>query len=210
MASSGRSGEQENAVALVAPTRARAEAAAERLQGLWNGNPLAAASLAAALAGPVRPRVLLCPLGRSLDGDLAFLRRVRQRLLWPAPGEGLRAAIAGLRGEHPGGTGKSSRRRGPGRHSALLLEGTVTPGRARKALASANRDWIVEDPFSVRLTDRQLRELARHGVTWFVLEPVVVEALLASPALARARDRWRNLLPRGTRVLPWKPGRDAS
>jgi hypothetical protein len=40
--------------------------------------------------------------------------------------------------------------------------------------------------------------LRRLGIRWATLEPVEVIALVASPALARARAKWARLLPGGT------------
>ena len=56
--------------------------------------------------------------------------------------------------------------------TALLLEGDVDAERARAALASPVRRWIVEHPGRVRLSARDLGRLRAHGVTWSALEPV--------------------------------------
>lgn len=162
-------------------------------------------SEASYLAAPAAPRrIVLCPPGVSVAGDLAFLERVAARLLWPAPPARMADAIGGIRGEEmpapPRSRGASAgprRARGP----ALLLEGTVDAARARAALrASPTRDWIVESAVRVRLTTLALSLLAREGVRWTTLDPIVVVALYASPELARRRAAWRGLLPQGTPV----------
>jgi hypothetical protein len=149
-------------------------------------------------------RVVLCPAGRSVAGDVAFLRGVAARLLWPPPPARLAEAIEGIRAgddappvvvatrRRPGG-----RRRGP----ALLLEGRVDAARARAALRdSRTRDWIVESAGSVRLSPRALARTAKEGVRWSVLEPVAVEGVWATRSLARGRRAWRALLPPRTAV----------
>jgi hypothetical protein len=47
--------------------------------------------------------------------------------------------------------------------------------------------------------------LHQFGVRWRALEPVTVVAVLACPTLARARSRWKRLLPAGTRVMVLSP-----
>ena len=43
-------------------------------------------SLDGYLAAAAAPdRIVLCPAGKDLDADLAFLREAKARLLWPAP-----------------------------------------------------------------------------------------------------------------------------
>ena len=191
-------------ITIVAPTVARARAARRTLGLVWEGASLVPLSLRTFLERGCRSPILLCPDGRGLDADLAFLRRVRARILWPAPDGDLAAAIAGLRGEHPpplAGPAKVPPASGDApRKRALLLEGLVESARARAALASQRRHWIVESPLRVRLTERELEELRREGVRWTALEPVRVAALLASPALLRAREQWRDLLPPRTKV----------
>ena len=180
--------------------------------------PVAAArSLAGAVAGrfsldeycaaPSAPdRVMLCPSGESLDGDLAFLRAVRRRLLWPAPPPDIAAAVAGLVTDAPANRGRAGTRRAGSRSSALLLEGTVTSERARAALESPERLWIVESARHVLLSGAELDALARVGVRWAALRPVQVEGVLAGAALFAARSRWRRLVPGGRAVRPTSPG----
>lgn len=149
-------------------------------------------------------RIVLCPAGRSIQSDLAFLRRVAGRLLWPSPSADLRDAIGGLRAVASPATSRSARpprRSASGVVAALLLEGRVDAARARAVLESSPlRDWIVETPRHVRLPERLGAALARAGVRWSALEPVEVVALFARPELLRARARWRTLLGRGTPV----------
>ncbi len=194
--------DRSHAIALVAPSARRARAAARELGGLWKRQPVTPCTLAAFLAGPEASRVLLCPAGRKAEADLAFLTEARRRVLWPPPEADLGAAVAGLRGEHPASPrslpAKETRSRG--RKSALLMEGIVSARRAELAATSAQRDWIAESPFHVRVAGPRLRELAARGVRWFALRPVRLEAVLASPILARSSRSWRGLLPPGTRV----------
>src|ERR1700737_3055351 len=88
-----------------------------------------------------------------------------------------------------------------GRRRALLLEGVVDAQRARAALASDLRQWIVESPFAVRLSARERQRLEKAGVSWFALAPARLVALVASPKLARERRQWRALLPPRTKVI---------
>lgn len=193
------------------------------------------AGLAAALVGPRRPpvaaalgipfaplkrlsldeyvrtrsapdRVVLCPEGRSLDADLAFLHAAKSRLLWPSPPSDIRDAIAGLVSESaqptPGPARKAARSgaRGP-LHAALLLEGLVTRERADHALISPIRLWIVESVRCVDLSEADLEDFAREGVRWAALHPVELAGIAASPALSFARPRW----PHGLRGGPvWR------
>ena len=143
-------------------------------------------------------RLVLVPEGRTLADDLAFVRSARQRALWPAPPPELGGAIAGLRGSHDEPPGSRPRRSAS---SALLLEGEVTPDRARRAAAAAApRDWIVERVQLVRIAAGQLDELRRKGIRWSVLDPVEVVAVLAGESLASARRLWSRLLPSGVPV----------
>jgi hypothetical protein len=91
-------------------------------------------------------------------------------------------AVAGLREPHrrPKRLREDLPRRRPGSMpSALLLEGPVDAARARAALRSAPRDWIVESARHVRLGDRALAALSRRGVAWAALEPVELLAIYA-------------------------------
>ncbi len=200
-------------VALVAPTLSRARGAAA---ALVRGTPAGTSpfSLAGYLASPRAPRrVILCPAGRSVGEDIAFLRDVRDRILWEAPDDVLYDAIAGFLGSSSGSPdrvppGRRARRgtdrEGRGKE-ALLLEGIVGRERALALLEKSARLWIVEGPGRVRLDRRLMDRLRQSGVRWRALEPVSVVAVLASPALARARSRWRHLLPAGTRVTVLGP-----
>lgn len=199
-------------MALVAPTLSRARGAASALERRAEAS-LSLFSLAGYLASPSAPRqVILCPAGRSVAEDIAFLRRARDRTLWEAPDDVLYGAIAGFLGlpDSPdrGPLGRRTRRRaaaGRRESEALLLEGIVNRARARTLLEKTARVWIVERPGRVRLDRRTMDGLHQCGVRWRALEPVTVVAVLASPALARARSRWKRLLPAGTRVLVLGP-----
>ena len=195
-------------VGVIAPTVALARSAAaflaERLP-----EPLSPFALPDYLASPRAPgRIVLCPSGRSVATDVEFLRTARERCLWDAPEETVYSAIEGLLGSVPTAPAPGSgRRRAPivgkragGTATALLLEGTVTSARARALSSHDARLWIVEHPGRVRVDRRLMETLRRKGVRWAALEPVLVLAVVASPRLARARSRWRRLLPPETPV----------
>jgi hypothetical protein len=195
-------------VGVIAPTPALARSAAaflaERLPGA-----LSPFALLDYLASPRAPRrVVLCPSGRSVATDVDFLRAARERVIWDAPEEIVYSAIEGLLGSISpalaSGSGSPrapvSRKRAGGTATALLLEGTVTTARARALSSHDARLWIVEHPGRVHVDRRLMETLRREGVRWAALEPIIVIAVLASPRLARARSRWRRLLPPETPV----------
>ncbi len=195
-------------VACLAPDSRRARAASRAIAERLRGPGVAAYSLGGYADAPGAPRrVVLCPAGRSVPVDLAFLKLASRRLLWPAPHDGFRDAIGGIR-PHPRGprpAGARARRAARpatgGLAAALLLEGPVGPDRVRAALAAAStRHWIVESARLVRLPARLHAALERRGIRWSTLEPIEVVALYASPALARARAKWKALLPDRTPV----------
>jgi hypothetical protein len=200
-------------IACVAPGLRNARAAAAKIAARLPRACMEAFSLAGYLAAPDPPgRVVLCPEGRSLGGDLAFLALVAERLLWPSPSTGFRDAIGGIRA-HPAPPRSAaaaparSHRRTTGVAAALLLEGTVDLARVRAALAAGSpHDWIVESARRVRLSARERQALARRGIRWASLDPVGVVALYANPALARMRARWKGHLPKGTKVWIREPG----
>ncbi len=186
-------------VGLVGPTPAASRRFAAGLASRLPGVTFVPLSLARFRSDREAPaRVVLCPAGASLPGDLAFLEATFRRVLWPPPGVDLWAAIAGLRGSHdePPRGARTPGPRSARRTSALLLEGDVTPEGARRAAASgAPRRWVVERVQRVRISDTGLEELRLRGIRWSVLEPVEVIGVAASPALAGARNRWRRFLP---------------
>jgi hypothetical protein len=194
------------AVVCIAPTGRLSRQAAEEIAAGLPGVPLVTRSIAGYLAAPQDgQRILLCPAGNSVPSDLAFLHRVAWRLLWPAPTADFQDAIGGLRTRGtPHAAARSApepRRPARGLVAALLLEGRVDAARARAVLdSSALRDWIVESPRHVQVSERLGRSLENAGVRWTALEPVEVVALFARPELARARARWRRVLPRETPV----------
>jgi hypothetical protein len=188
-------------VCVVAPTLMRARAAISEISPSWDG-ALEPATLTSFLARRRSIDVLLCPDGSDLSRDLSYLREARSRMLWRAPDADLHAAIAGLRGEEIGPLSRRARQEGEGgRRRALLLEGVVDASRARAALSSDLRQWIVESPFSVQLSARERLRLEKAGVSWFALAPPRLVALAASAQLARARREWRALLPPRTKVI---------
>lgn len=184
---------------LLGPTPAAARRFVPLVENRLPGVPLVPLSLARFLSDRGAPsRIVLCPAGASLAGDLAFLDAVRRRALWPPPGVDLWGAIAGLRGSHddPPRAARAPRPGGSRRASALLLEGDVTPVSARRAASSgAPRLWIVERVQCVRIPEAVLAGLERQRIRWSVLEPVEVVGLAATPELVRARARWRKSLP---------------
>lgn len=191
-------------IAIVGPTAAVARAFKPRLARLLPDATLSVFSLDRFLSDRRAPgRVVLCPAGRSVRDDIAFLVDARRRALWPRPGDELAGAIAGLRGSHDERHSAPDRPRG-GRArtvAALLLEGDVTSARAHRAAASgAPRNWIVERVQSVRIPSAGLEELRRLGIRWAALEPVEVVALAASLELALAPSRWASRLPAGVPV----------
>lgn len=202
MHNSGRS--RPNRLALVAPTAADARGLRPAVASRVAGIRLQPFSLPRYAASPRVPlRVVLAPAGRTVSGDLEFLRDARRTILWPPPAVEIWGAIAGLRGSHeaPPASASPGASERPGRRSALLLEGKVTLERARRAAAAGPpRDWVVERVHDVRIGAKGLDELRALGIRWAVLEPVEVVALLASPALVEARSQWNALLPAGVPV----------
>ncbi len=196
-------------IACVAPGRRGAIRAAGSVAAGLPKARVEAFSLAGYLAAAHAPdQIVLCPAGLSTAADLRFLGLAVERLLWPAPPRGLGAAIDAIR-PHGDRTSravaeprKGADRGAPGRiASALLLEGRVDTSRALSALAAAGpRDWIVESARQVRISPLQRRKLAKAGIRWSALEPIELVALYATPALARARRKWKTLLPPRTRV----------
>ena len=196
-------------IACVGPGRRSAIGAADMVAASLPKARVEAYSLAGYLAATRAPhRIVLCPAGLSTAADLRFLGLAVERLLWPAPPRGLRAAIGGIRphGDRPRREQAQSRsdaqRAVPGRvASAVLLEGRVGASRALSALAASGpRDWIVESARHVRIPARLHRTLARAGIRWSALEPIELVGLYARPALARTRGKWKALLPARTRV----------
>jgi hypothetical protein len=190
---------------VLAPNRARARAGAAALRRRMPGVRCRLLSLADLfVSGRLPDALVLCPRGALLQADLDFLSSVSARALWPAPEGDLHGAIAGFLGHHLPDSSAAVPRGRASRKIALLIEGDVTPKRARDALRSDMRLWIVESPSRVRLSERQLRRCHDLGVRWAALRPVRVVGLLASPQLARAHRRWRKLLPPDTPVWVWE------
>jgi len=183
------------AIACVAPALRQARGLARALAERLGEDGVGAFSLASFLAADDAPaRIVLCPAGRSVSADRAFLAAAARRLLWPLPPARLREAVGGLRNEEIADGGRPAPAGAAGPSTALLLEGEVRSPRARAALAAGGaRTWIVESPGRVRLSNRELEHLARRGVRWTVLAPVLVVAVYASPGLARAARSWGRL-----------------
>ena len=168
-------------VAVLAATAADAASAGREIAARLPSADVEATTLEGYLATPDAPeRIVLCVTDRP--GARAFLRRAVARLLWPPPHADVFEAVAGLREPHRRPrrlrTAAPARPSG-GLPSALLLEGPVDAARARAALRSAPRDWIVESARHVRLGGRALAALAREGVAWSALEPVELLAVYA-------------------------------
>ncbi len=159
-------------------------------------------SLAAYLGSSAAPlRVVFCPEGASLSADRRFLKDAVGRLLWPSPPTRLRMAIGALRNDDDDEVPPDGARTAPDPSSALLLEGIVGPSRARAALrANGPREWIVESPARVRLSDRELGRLASAGIRWWALAPVTLVAVSVSAELAREAASWRSWLPARTPI----------
>src|SRR5258706_3625906 len=88
-------------IAIIAPTPALARSAAAFLAGRLEGH-LRPFALADYLASPRAPeQIVLCPSGRSLASDVAFLAPARERILWGAPEEPFYHGSVGLRGRPP-------------------------------------------------------------------------------------------------------------
>src|SRR5262249_19704116 len=121
-------------VELVAPTMARARSAAAAFSERLRDRRCAPVSLSSFLdRGPASEDLVVCPLGVDLERDFDFLERVSGRALWPAPDPDLFGAIAGLLGHELPDAESQTWRRGTRRKVAFLLEGLVTPARARAA-----------------------------------------------------------------------------
>ncbi len=187
MAEPGRTAEP---VAILAATAAEAAAAAREIAPRLPGVALAPVSLAGYLRSPDAPsRVVFCVTGKPPARARAFLTRAAARLLWPAPPADLFDAVGGLltAARRPRRLRAAAAPPGPGAlTAALLLEGPVDVRRARAALRSAPRDWIVESARHVRVGSRALAALARAGVAWSVLEPVELVAVFVAAPLPRA------------------------
>lgn len=198
-------------IAVVSPTAAVARSFLPRIARLLPEARLSAFSIARFVSDRRAPvRIVLCPEGRSVEADVAFLEDARRRALWTRPGDELAGAIAGLRGSHDERAGASPPRAGRGRTTAMLLEGDVTTARAESAAASgAPRQWIVERVQNVRIAAEGLDALRRLGIRWAALEPVDVIAVVASPALARIRSRWAAFLPPEVSVWTSAPAEQA-
>jgi hypothetical protein len=187
-------------IALIAPDLRRAARIAACLSP--DHPDLAPYSLESFLRSRGRVRGVVIEAGdRSPARAVEFIRRVARRLLLPPPSARLGAAIAGLRDtaeEIPSQATDTGT-------SGLLLEGAVTPARARRALARSelSRDWIVEDPRRVRIPEEQLEELAREGVRWFALRPIELLAVVAEPGLRRRLRGAGSVIPRSTPL--WDP-----
>ncbi len=173
-------------VAVVAASEAEAASAARAIRRRLPGVVFAPASLDGYLRALEAPRrVVLCVTNRSASRARGFIRRAAGRLLWPAPSADILDAVAGLRP-----VAASVPRLGPapparvdGARSALLLEGTVDARRARTALRSAPREWIVESARHVRVGARAMAALTRAGVAWSALDPVELFAIYAEAPL---------------------------
>ncbi len=181
-------------VAIVAATPAIARGAAA-----WLAHDLPEARLRCfSLPGYCARRGVPLPLvlataGLDRDADRAFLLVARDRLLWPPASGDLYDAIAGVLTHLPTRRVSPALGRGPG--TALLLEGELTSERARAALNSSARHWIVEHVGRVRLSSAEIEALAARGVLWSALHP----ARLVGVAFCGAGER--GIFPRGTRLF---------
>lgn len=185
--------------ALIAPDARRAARTARMVRA--TRGELVPFSLRSFLAGREDfDSIVIAPGNGGRKDAAAFVERVARRLLWPPPSARLAAAIAGLRDEPVRG----GRRSAGNAASGLLLEGAVTSARVRRILARADlsRDWIVEDPRHVRLSERELARTTSVGVRWFALRPLTLAAVVSDFPVRRQRPGADGLLPR--RVPGWK------
>lgn len=181
-------------VAVVAPAPASARRAATSLKRQMPAARLLPLSLAQYRVRRGAPLpVILAPAGADEASDRRFLETARNRILWePAPAD-LYAAIAGVLTHLP--ERRRPRRAKEGEPAtALLLEGAITGARARAALASPARHWIVEHVGRVRLSGADLESLSVAGVRWSVLQPVVFLGIADRTGGAR------RLFPRATHI----------
>jgi len=197
-------------VAVVAPRLAQARrAAAGPLTRRLPSTRFLPFSLTGYLRDGTAPtRVVIWAAGDAA-ASRTFLRRVRERVLWPPAASDFEEAIAGLRGRDHGDvpvalvTERKTRPGAKGLPAALLLEGILDARRARSALASSSpRDWILESARFLRLSDRELANLVRRRIRLFALEPVTLVAIAVPDALARRRGLWLRLVPARTAVWP--------
>jgi len=188
------------ALAAVGPDAAAARSAAALLER-FHRVPVAAYSLAGYLRSPRAPsQIALCPTGRSAASDIAFLRKASARLLWPPPRELLAGAIEGLLGLEGPPPGARRAEAGGESGTSFFVEGKVTAARVRALAAAGATLLVAENPRTVRVSAALLKRLERLGLRFLALDPVRVAGILAPPALARSRSKWRSLVPRGARV----------
>ena len=150
------------------------------------------------------PSVVLVAGGADRESDRRFLESARDRLLWKLPPAELYDAISGVLAALPPRSTRLRVRGGrPGPSAApapaLLLEGRVDAARAREALSSPVRSWVVEHVGCVRLAPPALASLAERGVQWSVLAPVRLVGVHDPGGAARG------LFSRGTRI--WRSRR---
>lgn len=191
-------------VAVVAPTRGAARAAAAELAPRLPRARLVPFSVASYLREPSLLPAILATSGRDPAAARRFLEAMRGRILWPSPPGDLYAAIAGFLTRLPP---RRPERRSPDGDAgvpALLLEGKVGAARAMGALALPARHWIVEHAGRVDLPAAELAALRRSGVEWFALEPVLLMGILDATGASRSifpeARRWRPSSKRPSRV----------
>ena len=181
-------------VAIVAPTPAAARATAAWLaRDLPEARlrPLSLSGYCARRGAPLP--FVLASAGLDPEADRAFFLAARDRLLWAPVSGDLYDAIAGVLTHLPARRVAPALGRGPG--TALLLEGELTPERARAALLSSARHWIVEHVGRVRLSLAEIEELAAQGVRWSALHPARLMGVVQGLA------GLGGIFPRGTRVF---------
>jgi len=160
-------------VAVVGPSQTAARSAARSLARRLPRARLHPLSERAFLASDPLLPVILASGTSDAAAAARFFRRASERFLLSAPASDIYAAIEGVITRLPPRSRRPSRDAEAGDLStALLLEGDVDAERARAALASPIRRWIVEHPGRVRLSARDLGRLRAVGVTWSALEPV--------------------------------------
>jgi hypothetical protein len=185
----------------VGPSETVARRVARALSSRFPRTRLLGMTVASYLGRPGVPLPLvLAPAGRDADADRRFLEAARDRILWPLPPAEIYDAISGVLTDLPALTGRRSS--SPGSITGvLLLEGKVTAARARAALDSPVRSWVVEHAGCVRISDRALGSLQSAGVRWSALRPPTLLGVVDPTRCARP------LFPPGTRV--WRAPRTA-
>jgi hypothetical protein len=136
--------------------------------------------------------------GRRRRREPTFLRRVRERLLWPPAASDFEDAIAGLRGGEPGDVrraacvaGRRGRRAKGCRPRSCSKACSTRAGAARPRWLRTVRDWILESADSCGCPTAISANLRRRRIRLFALEPITLVAVARPRALARRPGPWQ-------------------